>query len=845
MKRSILISVLFISFSLYSQVGINTTNPQASLDIRATNLNTPSNTDGLLIPRINEFPATNPAASQNGMLVFVTGAGAPSEGFYYWDQGTTSWISVNGAKNTLDEAYDQGGAGVGNRIVADSGPVIIGGVDGFWVTGTIGSGVPYSVTADLSTSFYNPRQAVTRSGFASGTTWSLSNLGDYSVAMGYSPLASGIASTGFGYLTQATGDRSTALGNGTLAPSFAETAIGNFNISYTPNSTSSFDSSDKLFVIGNGTNATNRNNAFTILKNGRVGINTASPRNPLDIGIETPFDLNVVNSGQDGVFIIGNNATGVNEVGGSISFGGAHPARKDSRRAAISSLQTGTDEDNVGLAFYVHEGPADSDPMVEGMRLTHQRYLGINNNNPSANLDVIGSMQFVDGNEASGFVLRSDASGNASWTNPSAVFTDTDDQRIDVFNLSGTTLQLSLQDDGVATQTVNLSSLQDGNTQNTLDEAYDEGGVGLGRTITADNGAVTIAGLDGLIVTGSFNVGRTLGVSGAGNRMFFYPDKAAFRAGTVGSGGIFSSTAWDEVNIGARSFAVNGGTIASGNYSFASGLVSVASGSNSTAMGFGTLASGTNEMAVGVYNKSGTSRLFVVGNGSGDTSRSNALEVFNSGAVTVNEAYTFPLSDGSNGQVLSTDGSGQLSFTSLSLTDTDDQTIDVFSLTGTTLNLSLEDDGVPTQTVDLSSLNFNVNSFSLVKARMSTSQSLPANTWSKIAFDNELFDTNSEYNPTSNRFVAGNTGYYRINAGYFIFAGTPLLKIAVYVNGVLYEERFIYGNNSNLMASIDCLVSLSATDYVEIYVHNPYGTAITLNPSGIENRFYFEIERVR
>ncbi|MEJ2543417.1 MAG: hypothetical protein P8Y99_05070 [Calditrichaceae bacterium] len=37
---------------------------------------------------------------------------------------------------------------------------------------------------------------------------------------------------------------------------------------------------------------------------------------------------------------------------------------------------------------------------------------------------------------------------------------------------------------------------------NTLDQAYDQGGAGVGRTITADNGAVNIAGSGGLTVTG-------------------------------------------------------------------------------------------------------------------------------------------------------------------------------------------------------------------------------------------------------------------------------------------------------------------------------------------------------
>ncbi len=39
---------------------------------------------------------------------------------------------------------------------------------------------------------------------------------------------------------------------------------------------------------------------------------------------------------------------------------------------------------------------------------------------------------------------------------------NTDNQQIDVFNLNGTDLEISLQDDGIATQILDLSSLQDG-----------------------------------------------------------------------------------------------------------------------------------------------------------------------------------------------------------------------------------------------------------------------------------------------------------------------------------------------------------------------------------------------
>lgn len=87
------LSAIFMSFLLTNaQVGINNTNPDAMVDISASNVGTPANTDGILVPRIDNFPATNPGAAQNGMLVFATGSGTPAEGFYFWDNSTTSWV---------------------------------------------------------------------------------------------------------------------------------------------------------------------------------------------------------------------------------------------------------------------------------------------------------------------------------------------------------------------------------------------------------------------------------------------------------------------------------------------------------------------------------------------------------------------------------------------------------------------------------------------------------------------------------------------------------------------------------------------------------------------------------
>jgi len=101
---------------------------------------------------------------------------------------------------------------------------------------------------------------------------------------------------------------------------------------------------------------------------------------------------------------------------------------------------------------------------------------------------------------------------------------------------------------------------------------------------------------------------KSFPVSPAGRKMFWYPEKAAFRAGYVGS---FGSTYWNTANIGNYSFAVGNNTRATGSTSFAAGLASsalapesVAFGNNGTATGersfaFNGTATGVGAVAIG------------------------------------------------------------------------------------------------------------------------------------------------------------------------------------------------------------------------------------------------------
>ena len=91
------LSVFFLAFSAIAQVGINTIEPKASLDIKSSDNENPSNTDGILIPRISMFPLENPTADQNGMMVFLdTNIEDFSKGFYFWNAEETSWLPIQG-----------------------------------------------------------------------------------------------------------------------------------------------------------------------------------------------------------------------------------------------------------------------------------------------------------------------------------------------------------------------------------------------------------------------------------------------------------------------------------------------------------------------------------------------------------------------------------------------------------------------------------------------------------------------------------------------------------------------------------------------------------------------------
>gem|GEM_PF-230012 len=138
----------------------------------------------------------------------------------------------------------------------------------------------YKTTANGYASFAAGARSMATADFSVALGRSVAS-GTCSFAAGNGAQASGYGSAAMGYLSGAAGDYSIAAGYYPIAEAYASAAFGRHNI--IGGNRSSWVSTDPLFVIGNGASKESLSNAFTVLKNGYVGIGTPNPGSFTDI----------------------------------------------------------------------------------------------------------------------------------------------------------------------------------------------------------------------------------------------------------------------------------------------------------------------------------------------------------------------------------------------------------------------------------------------------------------------------------------------------------------------------------------------------------------------------------
>ena len=129
--------------------------------------------------------------------------------------------------------------------------------------------------------------------------------------------------------------------------------------------------------------------------------------------------------------------------------------------------------------------------------------------------------------------------------------------------------------------------------------------------------------------------------------------------------------------------------------------------------------------------------------------------------------------------------------------------------------------------------------FSAYKA---TNQSITSATFTKMAMDTEEFDTNSNFDSTTNyRFTPTVAGYYQVTVQLTPFTTTSVIQAAMYKNGALVKliTSFAISSAANLTA----LISMNgSSDYLEFY---GYLTGTTPAMLGGSTATYFQASMVR
>jgi trimeric autotransporter adhesin len=364
-----------------------------------------------------------------------------------------------------------------------------------------------------------------------------------------------------------------------------------------------------------------------------------------------------------------------------------------------------------------------------------------------------------------------------------------------------------------------------------------------------------------------------------------------------------NSTGSENTASGVNALYANVGGI--GNSAYGVKSLRNATGSYNVGLGYESLFSNTGDYNVGIgyqagYNETGSNRLYIE-NSNADASNALIYGEFDNNIVRANgtlqignpttTGYALPTSRGTNTYVLQTNGSGSTSWvaaSTLAVTETDPQvssatTNAIPKWNGTTLvdGVAVDDgtnigvgvtpsagnklevngktktttfqmtNGATANYVLQSDATGNAswalpnNTLSIMRSSLSANQTLGTGGWQKITFNTVVFDLNSELNTGTNRFVAAKTGYYEVNTGYHTDnqSNSQYYSIGIYKNGTLYQQ--VSGNHTGtglVFRHINCIMALTAGDYVEVYVEN-YQSSVIID--GFSGKTFFEVKQLR
>lgn len=164
-----------------------------------------------------------------------------------------------------------------------------------------------------------------------------------------------------------------------------------------------------------------------------------------------------------------------------------------------------------------------------------------------------------------------------------------------------------------------------------------------------------------------------------------------------------------------------------------------------------------------------------------------------------------------------------------------------------TLRIGVGNADSPTEVGRFDSNGYVATNAPAFSAYANATTSLGHNVWTKIQFQVEEFDTNSNYDVSTYRFTPTIAGYYQINGCLNIYIGpSGLMLISIFKNGSEYKRgNQIYTSaGTNLQTTVNSLVYCNGTtDYIELHAYQNTGSSVNLSQGIVETWFNGHLAR--
>lgn len=129
----------------------------------------------------------------------------------------------------------------------------------------------------------------------------------------------------------------------------------------------------------------------------------------------------------------------------------------------------------------------------------------------------------------------------------------------------------------------------------------------------------------------------------------------------------------------------------------------------------------------------------------------------------------------------------------------------------------------------ISAANLVWNNPYKAKAYRGSYSDISDNTWTKVSLDNESYDTNSNFDITTNyRYDVPINGYYLV-IGSTQMTGTTISagQCAIYKNGtgIVYGTMQYGGDGASVITNVSDIIYLTAGQYLELYAYGNVASA--------------------